>query len=267
MEATAPTDAGNDVASMAATVITADTATKATAETAGAEPAETTARMLPLTTPAETSALGLLRTSRDAIRHIVTMLVHKMAARMPEPPPATAPAEVTPPATDRHQAMASEILAKTKGKRKLFDKPQRRLRYLSGRIAGTHGPAESTRAPAAPQPRAVRTVADAPPPTKLAAIPADIVRVARVRRRTPGTTKTLRQTAAAARVASPQPVAQNPVTTAQESVHRKRLTHFPAVVFCYRVLTARHRHHFFKFRRVLSICHLLGLYPREVIKW
>ena len=164
MEETAPTDADDDVASVAATVITTDTDTEATAETAGAEPAETPARMPPLTTHAETAASGLLRMPRDAIRHIVKMLVHRMAARMPEPPPATAPAEVTPPATDRHQAMASEILAKTKGKRKLSDKPQRRLRYLSGRIAGTHGPAESIRAPAAPQPRAVRTVADAPPP-------------------------------------------------------------------------------------------------------
>ena len=44
MEETAPTDAGDDVASVAATVITAATATEATAETAGAEPAETPAR-------------------------------------------------------------------------------------------------------------------------------------------------------------------------------------------------------------------------------
>ena len=43
-EETAPTDAGDDVASVAATVITAATATEATAETAGAEPAETPAR-------------------------------------------------------------------------------------------------------------------------------------------------------------------------------------------------------------------------------
>ena len=164
MEATAPTDAGNDVASMTTTVITAATATKATAETAGAEPAETTARMLPLTTLAETSALGLLRTSRGAICHIVTMLVHRMAARMPDPPPATAPAEVTPPATDKHRVLASKILARTKGKRKLFDKPQRRLRYLSGRMAGVCGPAEGTRAPAAPKPHAMHTVADALPP-------------------------------------------------------------------------------------------------------
>ena len=222
--------------------------------------------MLPLTTLAETAASGLLRMSRDTIHHIVKMLAHRMAAQMPETAHATPPAEATP-ATDKHRALASEILARTKGKRKLFDKPQRWLRYLSGRMAGVCGPAESTRAPAAPKPRAVHTVADALPPTKLAAMPADIARVARVRRRTPGTAKTLRQTAAAARVALPQTVAQNPATTARASVHRKRLTHFPAVVFCYRVLTARHRHHFFKFRRVLSICHLLGLYPREVIKW
>ena len=167
MEATAPTDAGDDVASMTATVFTADTATEATAETAGAEPEETPARMLPLTTLAETSALGLLRTSRYAIRHIVTMLVHGMAARMPDPPPATAPAEVTPPATDKHRALASEILARTKGKRKLFDKPQRRLRYLSGRMAGVCGPAEGTSGPAAPKPRAMHIVADATPPHQI----------------------------------------------------------------------------------------------------
>ena len=99
------------------------------------------------------------------------------------------------------------------------------------------------------------------------AVPVDIDRLARVRQRTPGAAKTLRQTAAAARVALPQPVARNPTMAAQATVCRKELTHFPAVVFCYRVLTAWHRHHFFKFRRVLSICHLLELYPREVIKW
>ena len=114
------------------------------------------------------------------LHHIVQILAHRMAARMPETPPATAPAEATP-ATGRHRALASEILTKTKGKRKLFDKLQWRMKYLSSRIAGTCGPAESTRVTAAPQPRAVRTVAVAPPPIGLAAVPVDIGRVARVR--------------------------------------------------------------------------------------
>ena len=107
---------------------------------------------------------------------------------MPEPPPATTPAEATP-ATDRHLAMASEILTKTKGNCKLFDKPQRRLRYLSVRIAGTHGPAENTRTLAASQPRAVRTVANALPPIALVTVPVGIDCVVRVCRRTPDTTK------------------------------------------------------------------------------
>ena len=124
VEETAPTGADDDIASVATTAPSVDTATEAVAETADAEPAEATARMPPLTTLTETAASGLLCMSRDAIRHIVKMLAHRMTARMPETTPATPPAEATP-ATDRHQAMASEILAKTKGKRKLFDKPQR----------------------------------------------------------------------------------------------------------------------------------------------
>ena len=44
------------------------------------------------------------------------MVARRMAAWMPETLHATAPAETTP-AIDRHWAMASEILAKTKGKR------------------------------------------------------------------------------------------------------------------------------------------------------
>ena len=150
--------------------------------------------MPPLTTLVETATFGLLRMSRDAIGHIVKMFARRMATRMPEILSAAAPADVTP-ATDRHRAMASKILAKTKGKRKLFDKAQRRLRYLSGRIAGTHGPAEGTKAPAAQHPCAVRTVADALPPIASATVPADIDRVAGVRRRTPGAAKPLHRTA------------------------------------------------------------------------
>ena len=163
--------------------------------------------------------------------------------------------------------MASEILAKTKGKRKLFDKPQRRLRYLSGRIAGTHGPAENTRAPAAPQPCAVRTVADALPPIASVTVPADINRVARVRRRTPGAAKPLQRTAAAVRAALSQPVAWNLATTARASGDRRESAHFQAVALFYRMLAGRHGHYFFVFGRLQSICHLLGHCPREVIKW
>ena len=173
------------------------------------------------------------------LHHIVQILAHRMAARMPETPPATAPAEATP-ATGRHRALASEILTKTKGKRKLFDKLQWRLRYLSGRIAETYGPAESTRSPAASQPHAVRTVADALPPIGSAAVPVDIDRVARVRRRTPGAAKTLQWTATAVRAALSQSVAKNLATTVRASGDRRGSAHFQAVAFCYRVLAGRY---------------------------
>ena len=161
--------------------------------------------------------------------------------------------------------MRQVFLAKTKGKRKLFDRPQRWLRYLSGRIAGTHGPAENTRAPAAPQPCAVRTVADALPPIASVTVPADINRVARVRRRTPGAAKPLQRTAAAVRAALSQPVARSSATTSRASRDRRGLAHFRAVAFCYRVLAGRRQHYFSIFKRMQSICHLLGYYPREVM--
>ena len=77
----------------------------------------------------------------DVIRNIVKMVARRMAAWVLETLPATAPAEATP-AINRHWAMASEILAKTKGERKLFDKPRRRLKYLNSRMAGTCGPVD-----------------------------------------------------------------------------------------------------------------------------
>ena len=162
LEETAPAGADDDVASVTVTVTSVDTATEAVAEAADAEPAGAAARMPPLTTLVETATFGLLRMSRDAIGHIVKMFARRMATRMPETLSAEAPADATP-ATDRRRAMASKILAKTKRKRKVFDKPQQLLRCLSGRIARTCGLVESTGAPAAPQSCAVRTVADALP--------------------------------------------------------------------------------------------------------
>ena len=107
--------ANDDVVPMAATAPSVDTATEAVAETADAEPAEAAVRMPPLTSLAGTAASGLLRMSRDAIRHIVKKLAYRMAAQMPETAPATPPAEVTS-ATDKHRALASEILARARTK-------------------------------------------------------------------------------------------------------------------------------------------------------
>ena len=73
----------------------------------------------------------------------------------------------------KHRTMASELLARTKGKRKLFDRPQRWLRCLNDRVAKGGSPAAEIETPVARTSDTASNTAAGACPTETAASQAD----------------------------------------------------------------------------------------------
>ena len=104
----------------------------------------------------------------------------RVTTLVPEESPAVAPAKPEP-AVDKHGTMASKILAKTRVKRKLYDRPRTQLKYFNGRAARRSNFAEGTAVPTATAPHAANAAAAEPPSTRMAIAPVDTGGAARVR--------------------------------------------------------------------------------------
>ena len=208
-----------------------------------------------------------LLSSKTALAVVAAVMSSAIAVALPTKAPAAATMETAHAMPDRHRLVASRILADARGKRRLIDRPQRRQKYLeSGRIdppqrwrnylrsGGTDGAIHAKQ-------RATLTALELEVTnTDVARARSAAIAATRACGR-PTHTTTLRRSLNKGRALPPR------LATLLRLAFRKRIAHSQAIACNFRTLNATFNSYFVKIRKVQSICHLLGLFPREVIKW
>jgi len=224
-----------------------------------------------------------LLSARAALTAVATTAPATMAAAPAVKASTVGATEIASVTPDRYRLMASRILADARGKRRLIDRPRRWEKYLeSGRIdsprrwrnylknGGTCAPSHTnqeatlavsvlgaTDAAVAHEKSAVLTATRTYRwPTARSAV----LTATRTHRR-PTHIRSQKRPSSKGRALPPR------LAVLRKLAFRACTAYSRATACDFKTLEATFHSYFLNFRKARLICHLLGLFPREVIKW